>query len=103
MDPHTAVGYNVMKEYQKQDPTPCILLSTASPYKFSKEVYRSIFEEELTEEEFAIMEKLAMRTSTEIPRNLFALKDKQKRFYDCIKKEDMPRYITQKTKEIFYD
>ncbi len=103
MDPHTAVGYNVMKEYQKQDPTPCILLSTASPYKFSKEVYRSIFEEELTEEEFAIMEKLAMRTSTEIPRNLFALKNKQKRFYDCIKKEDMPRYITQKTKEIFYD
>ncbi len=44
LDTHTAVGYGVYKEYQKQtnDQTKTILLSTASPYKFPSSVYQAV-------------------------------------------------------------
>ena len=41
MDTHTAAGYKVYKD-TKEDDTYSVLLSTASPYKFSKDVYLSL-------------------------------------------------------------
>lgn len=40
LDPHTAVGYKAIQDYRKDEGNqrPCILLSTASPYKFAKDV-----------------------------------------------------------------
>ena len=44
MDPHTAVGGHVLRQYRlaTNDPTPTVLLSTASPYKFAVDVLRGI-------------------------------------------------------------
>ena len=40
MDSHTAVGYKAILDYQKDEAIsrPCVLLSTASPYKFALDV-----------------------------------------------------------------
>ena len=40
IDPHTAVGVSAMERYQREtgDMTPAIVLSTASPYKFCRDV-----------------------------------------------------------------
>ncbi|MCR4956655.1 MAG: threonine synthase [Lachnospiraceae bacterium] len=45
LDPHTAVAYHAKLQYQKEHPkdaTVCVVLSTASPYKFSSTVMKSI-------------------------------------------------------------
>lgn len=44
MDPHTAVGAWVYRGYADStgDDTPCVIASTASPFKFTKSVMRSI-------------------------------------------------------------
>ena len=49
LDTHTAIGYGVLKRYQKNsgDNTKTILLSTASPYKFPESVYKAIYGKEL--------------------------------------------------------
>ena len=44
MDPHTAVGSCVLRQYRDQtrDQTPVVLVSTASPYKFAPDVASSL-------------------------------------------------------------
>ena len=44
MDPHTAVGSCVLRQYRDQtrDQTPAVLVSTASPYKFAPDVAASL-------------------------------------------------------------
>lgn len=44
IDPHTAVGSFVTKKYHEKvsDPTPTVLVSTASPYKFPETVYSAL-------------------------------------------------------------
>ncbi len=44
MDPHTAVASSVLRQYRlsKADRTPTVLVSTASPYKFSRDVLTGV-------------------------------------------------------------
>ncbi len=44
MDPHTAVAGHVLRQYRlrENDPTPTVLVSTASPYKFAADVLRAV-------------------------------------------------------------
>ncbi len=44
MDTHTAVAMRVLREYRQRslDTTPCVVVSTASPFKFSADVLRAL-------------------------------------------------------------
>ena len=44
MDTHTAVAMRVLREYRERtcDRTPCVVVSTASPFKFSADVLRAL-------------------------------------------------------------
>ncbi|MDR0396189.1 MAG: threonine synthase [Oscillospiraceae bacterium] len=42
IDPHTAVGLDVLERVQPDDGNPAVVVSTASPFKFGKEVARAI-------------------------------------------------------------
>ena len=77
LDTHTAVAYRVLEDYKKQtgDKTVSFVLSTASPFKFSKSVYESLFGK-TDKEEFEIMEELSLRTGVKIPENLKGLNKK---------------------------
>jgi L-threonine synthase (EC 4.2.3.1) len=79
MDPHTAVGAYVLRQYRMKtnDPTPTVLLSTASPYKFAADVLRGIAGTEAAEgrDAFACSEQLEKRTGVPIPAQVRALRD----------------------------
>ena len=102
LDPHTACGYKVVKEYQQIDNTPCVLLSTASPYKFTPAVVKAIFNEEY-EDEFDCMNTLYERSKMEIPASLKALKTMDVRHKTVIEKEQMSEYVEKMVAEVFYD
>jgi len=78
LDTHTAVAYKTLEEYQNEtnDKTVSVVLSTASPYKFSRSVYESLFGES-DRKEFEIMHELARRTGVKIPENLQDLENKK--------------------------
>lgn len=80
-DTHTAVALKVTDEYRKVtgDTTMTVVLSTASPYKFSNSVFAAIYgetEAENTGNEYDIMQALSDRTGVEIPSPLKNLKNK---------------------------
>ena len=102
LDPHTAVGYKVMKDYQKNDATPCVLLATASPYKFAPAVENAIFQQS-NEDEFACMEELQRKSGARIPDSLLLLQGAKIRHKDVIDKEDMRDYVEKTVKEMFHD
>lgn len=103
MDPHTAVGYKVMRDYQKIDPdTPMILLSTASPYKFVRVVADSILDS-VPDDDLQAMQKLAETTQIPIPNNLAKVWDLPVLHQDVIAKDDMENYVKAKVEDEFYD
>lgn len=102
LDPHTAVGYKVMLDYQKKDSTPCVLLSTASPYKFPEAVLKAIFNEEVRDP-FEAIEKLSKQTHTTIPNPLLQLKGASILHRDVIEKDEMSSYVEKTVKEIMHD
>ncbi len=104
IDPHTAVGLAALKQYQKEtgDTTPSIVLSTASPYKFSRSVYNAITGEDM-EDEYEAMAALSSFSHTTIPANLSSLKNKEVRFTEVIDKEDGKARIKARLEEIAHE
>jgi len=78
LDTHTAVAYKTLEDYQKEtdDKTVSVVLSTASPYKFSRSVYESLYGKS-DNDEFDIMKELSEKTGVEIPDNLQGLENKK--------------------------
>lgn len=70
MDPHTAVGYSVMKKYQSEtkDPAKTVVISTASPYKFTRSTMTSLEEGYAKESDFDLVQDMYKATKVEIPK-----------------------------------
>ena len=79
MDPHTAVAGHVLRQYrmQENDPTPTVILATASPYKFSADVLRGIAGMDAAEgkDAFACSEELEKLTGIPMPAQVRALRE----------------------------
>jgi len=73
IDPHTAVARKVAHDYREEtgDQRPIVVVSTASPYKFSRSVYTAIFGE-TDDHDFELLQHLTEKTNVSIP---YALKD----------------------------
>ena len=103
MDPHTAVGYKVMRDYQENDSkTPMILLSTASPYKFTHVVAEAILKQKI-DDDFDAMQAINKKTNLPIPKNLAEVWNLPVLHDDVIDKDKMEDYIQQKVEANFYD
>ena len=103
MDPHTAVAYKVMKDYEKEDSEhKCVLLSTASPYKFAPAVYEAIFGKG-DEDEFACMKQLEEKTGAQIPAPLKELSTMEIRHNALVDKDDMEAFVQKTVEEMFHD
>ena len=98
IDPHTAVAFNVYDQYlvQTKDNTKTIIASTASPYKFAKDVLSSIGKS-ADENIFEQIDKLSKITKTEIPKPILDLNSKEVRFNKVISKSDMRTYVLDNT------
>ena len=77
MDTHTAVAAHVCEEYRKTsgDTAKCVIVSTASPYKFVKSVMASIDETYAAKEEFELLEELKDLSQTELPNAIKEILD----------------------------
>ncbi|MBR3195068.1 MAG: threonine synthase [Clostridia bacterium] len=77
IDPHTAVGAGVYEKYKDafpDDDTVTVIVSTASPYKFTDAVLEALGEKP-QEDIFAQADQLARKTGTQIPGPLAALRE----------------------------
>lgn len=93
MDTHTAVAWRVAEEHKTD--APVVVLSTASAYKFPAAVL-SALGEEVSDDEFAVMQKLNETTGVPIPAGLAGLKMKTVRHTDVIDREQMQDYVLGK-------
>lgn len=93
LDTHTAIGYGVLKQYQKDtgDNTKTVLLSTASPYKFPESVYQAIYGEEL--DVYSAINKLNEKTGVPIPKALAGIKEREILHKKAIDKTEIISFI----------
>ncbi|MGN0651428.1 MAG: threonine synthase [Gemmiger sp.] len=85
-DPHTAVAFCVAESVRTA--APMVVLSTASPFKFPRDVLKALGEQ-LPEGDFAAMDALASATGCEAPKSLSALKEMPVRFDRTIDPADI--------------
>ena len=97
IDPHTAVATSVYNNYfvTSGDSTPCVILSTASPYKFAQDVYEAIGES-VVEDPFKAVKKLHLLTGMEVPDGIARLETAEARFTDVLDKQAIKEKVLSK-------
>lgn len=97
LDPHTAVAWQVAKNYRSQsgDTTPNVIVSTASPFKFNETVLTALAgtDSRIVENEFAALSQLAEVIDQPVPPGLAELKHKPVRHSTVCNKQDMLNVI----------
>ena len=91
-DTHTAVAVEVYYNYARKsgDTTPCVIASTASPYKFSPAVLEAVGSADaVCEDGFVMMERLHEITGEPIPAPLAAIQSKPVRFNQVTERSGM--------------
>ncbi|WP_041737458.1 threonine synthase [Caldicellulosiruptor owensensis] len=102
VDPHSAVGFDVYSKYLKQtlDSTKTVVLQTANPYKFAKDVLNALFDGEYNNiDPFEAVEVLQKRTCVEAPEGIKNLISKPILHPDVIEKEKMFDFILEKIRD----
>lgn len=94
LDTHTSVAFKALEDYKNEtgDNTVSVVLSTASPYKFSRSVYESLFGES-DKNEFVIMYELSEKTGVQIPENLQGLENKRVLHESVCEIKGMEEYV----------
>ena len=97
MDTHTAVAKDVYNEYVKEtgDNTKTVVVSTASPFKFSDSVLKAIKGEISSENEFEMLRELSETAELTIPASLAELETKPVIFTTVCEKEEMYDVVSQ--------
>ena len=89
-DTHTSVAFNCAEKYlsNTNDNKPMVVVSTASPYKFAADVYKSITGK-TAPEGTAALDELSKLTNTEISYPLRDLDKRKINFNNIIESQDM--------------
>lgn len=100
LDTHTAVAVDVYEQYVTEtgDKTKTIIASTASPYKFNRDVLSALGEMVEDKGDFELIDLLKEKSKTTPPKSLAELKNKEKRFEGVIAKEEMPELVCKALK-----
>lgn len=96
LDTHTAVAYSVYKKYVKEtnDNTKSLIVSTASPFKFTRSVMSAISKEYDKFNEFELLEKMSDLADITIPNGIKAI-DKRPIMHNTVcHKEEMKKEIS---------
>lgn len=90
LDTHTAVGVYVSDSYavDENDFLPMVIVSTASPYKFTDSVLNAIGEK-VTDDSFINAKTLKKVSATDIPDAITSLENAEIRFSDVYEISDM--------------
>ncbi len=84
-DPHTAVAFKAARDYRASagTATPMVVLSTASPYKFPRDVLAALGQS-VPQDEFEAMARLEEVSGISAPQSLRTLRQKTERFSQVI-------------------
>ncbi|MBK5242268.1 threonine synthase [Clostridium sp.] len=95
MDTHTAVAYSVYKKYKMEtdDNTKTIIVSTASPFKFTRSVCNSISVDTESFDDFELINELSKNTGLKVPSSIKDLKNKEIIYKNVCIKENMKNVI----------
>lgn len=95
MDTHTAVAYAVLEKYQKEtgDRTPAVVVATASPYKFSKDVLCALDEKFASMDDFALFNELEKIAGIKIPAPIRDLETRPVLHRLVCRPEEMPQVV----------
>ena len=77
LDPHTAVASFVYDRWKKEsgDTTPTVIVSTASPYKFTRSVMEALGTETGQEDDFVLADRICELTGIPIPAAVSQIRD----------------------------
>ena len=97
IDPHTAVAYAVYKKYIREtgDKTRTVIVSTASPFKFTKSVMESIDSRYKKFDDFELIEKMSDLTQVPIPSGIRDIERKPIRHKIVCEKGEMRTKIAK--------
>ena len=87
MDPHTATAF-LAKDVLKSHGNPCVVLSTASPFKFPQAIFKALGHN-LPGDENRQLKALSELTGTPIPPALEGLMELPENKIKAIKKEEI--------------
>lgn len=93
-DTHTAVAVGAYDKYRAEtgDDTKTVIVSTASPFKFPKAVYRAITGETV-DDDFDAATKLSDISGRKMPMQLAELCNKKVGFDSFVETDEMPDYV----------
>lgn len=98
LDTHTAVAVDVYSQYIEEtgDNTKTVIASTASPFKFGKEVLSALGTDMPEDtDDFDIFSELSKKSGMEIPKSLEELKNKKVLYDSVVEKEKMFEIIKE--------
>ncbi|MEG1365646.1 MAG: threonine synthase [Oscillospiraceae bacterium] len=93
-DTHTAVAFLAAARAERKAEIPCIVVSTANPYKFSSDVLFAICGKTCSDE-FACLQELSILTGNIAPKSLSELKEKPVRFTKVIEPSEIAKAALQ--------
>lgn len=99
IDPHTSVAYKAALEYKKDNDEKVVVLSTASPYKFAKDVYLSICDD-VQPNDFDYLRKLEEISDEKIPASLKELENMENRHDNIVTKDNAKDFIIRKAESL---
>lgn len=96
MDTHTAVAYAAYQKYKNttNDNTPMVIVSTASPYKFTKDVMTALDESNQKQDAFALMEKLQEVSGVTIPAPIQGIQHRKVLHNNVCEKENIKKFVS---------
>lgn len=97
MDTHTAVAYAAYEKYtaQTKDNTKTVIVSTASPYKFTKDVLRAIDEKYAKEDAFKLLDTLAVLQKAQVPAPIRNIDKREIRHKTVCEKNGLKDFVAQ--------
>lgn len=96
IDTHTAVAYSVYLDYSRQNPgdgTKSIIVSTASPYKFTVDVLKSLGLTYPNIDSFGLLKEMSRLASGEIPEGIRDIDKKPVLHKTVCEKQDMKKEV----------
>lgn len=97
VDPHTGVGIRVYQQYLQAtaDPTPTVLVSTASPYKFNTSVIKAVLGSQAVrdKDEFQLLALLSELSNTEVPSGLQGLEQKKILHHKTVSQDQIKKEV----------
>ncbi|MBQ7765565.1 MAG: threonine synthase [Lachnospiraceae bacterium] len=95
MDTHTAVASTVYEQYREKtaDETPTVIVSTASPFKFTRSVMEAVAGSVENKSDFELIDKLSQIANVSIPNAIEEIRTAEVLHDTVCDKEDMKNQV----------